>query len=101
EPVSDAVHTLGKDALLDRLDVRALSRVDAERLLMSVLRGPVDGSTLRNLWDVAEGNPMLLREVVIGGLDAGTLINDGGLWRSTRSVSPTARLTELVEERMH
>jgi DNA-binding CsgD family transcriptional regulator len=101
EPVSDAVHALWKDALLDRLDVDVLSRRDAERLLMSVLRGPVDGSTLRNLWDVSEGNPLLLREVVIGGLGAGTLINDGGLWRSTRTVAPSARLTELVDERMH
>jgi DNA-binding CsgD family transcriptional regulator len=101
EPVSDAVHALWKDALLDRLDVGVLSPQDTERLLTAVLHGPVDGSTLRNVWDVSEGNPMLLREVVLGGLDAGTLINDGGLWRSTRAVPPSARLTELVDERMH
>jgi len=101
EAMSDAVHALWKDGLLDRLDVGVLSMLDTECLLAKVLHGPLDGSMLRSLWDVARGNPMLLREVVLGGLDAGTLINDTGLWRSTRAIPPTRRLAELVDERMH
>jgi len=100
ERAPDAVVALWKDALADRIEVGLLDAAAIEELLVSVLRGPVDDASARQLIDRCRGNPLILRELVIGALEAGALVEDGGLWRLEGDLRPTARLVELVVLRL-
>ena len=100
QTVPDPVVALWKDALADRIEVAVLPDAALEELLVTVLGGPVDTSSLRQLADHCRGNPMVLRELVIGALDSGALAADGGIWRLRSELRLTARLVELVALRL-
>jgi DNA-binding CsgD family transcriptional regulator len=100
ERTPDPVVALWKDTLADRIEVGELDAAQIEELLVSVLSGPVDEASVRQLSDRCRGNPMFLREMVIGALDARALVEDGGLWRLDGDLRPTARLVELVALRL-
>src|SRR3954447_15160766 len=100
ERAPDAVVALWKDALADRIEVGVLDAVAIEELLVLVLGGPVDDASVRQLIDRCRGNPLFLRELLMGALDADALVEDGGLWRLVGDLRPTARLVELVALRL-
>jgi DNA-binding CsgD family transcriptional regulator len=100
ETAPDPVVALWKDALAERIEVAVLPDAAVEELLITVLEGPVDTASLRQLADHCRGNPMVLRELVTGALDSGALAADGGIWRLRSELRPTARLVELAAERL-
>jgi DNA-binding CsgD family transcriptional regulator len=100
ERAPDPVVALWKDALADRIEVGVLDAGAIEELLVSVLGGPVDAASVRQLVDRCRGNPLFLRELVTGALEAGALVEEGGLWRLRGDLRPTARLVELVALRL-
>jgi DNA-binding CsgD family transcriptional regulator len=100
ERAPDPVVALWKDALADRIEVGVLDAAAIEELLVSVLGGPVDAASVRQLVDRCRGNPLFLRELVSGALEAGALVDEGGLWRLRGDLRPTARLVELVALRL-
>jgi hypothetical protein len=81
ERAPDPVVALWKDALADRIEVGVLDAAAIEELLVSVLGGPVDAASVRQLVDRCRGNPLFLRELVTGALEAGAMVEEGGLWR--------------------
>ena len=100
ERAPDPVVALWKDALADRIEVGVLDAAAIEELLVSVLGGPVDGGSVRQLMERCRGNPLFLRELLVGALDTGALVEDGGLWRLVDDLRPTSRLVELVALRL-
>ena len=100
EPAPDAVQAVWKNGLCDRVEVGPLNRVETKDLLEQVLGGQVEGAALQQLWDASEGNLQYLRELVLAGVDAGTLVDDAGLWRTVGAISPSERLQDLVGERL-
>ena len=100
EAVPDAVQSVWKDGLCDRIEVGPLNRREVEGLLEQVLDGQVEGAALQQLWDTSQGNMQYLRELVLAGVDAGTLVDDAGIWRTVGALSPSARLQDLVGERL-
>jgi DNA-binding CsgD family transcriptional regulator len=100
ERAPDPVVALWKDALADRIEVGVLDAAAIEELLVSVLGGPVDAASVRLLVDRCRGNPLFLRELVTGALEAGALVEEGGLWQLRGDLRPTARLVELVALRL-
>lgn len=53
------------------------------------------------LADRSRGNPLYLRELVTGAVEAGALAEQGGIWRlRVGGLRPTARLAELVALRL-
>ncbi len=94
------VTSLWKDELLERIDVPALDTEASAQLVESALGGPVDGATGLALWRASGGNCLFLRELIIGGRDAGTLREVGGLWRLTGALAPSTRLGEVVGLRL-
>ena len=100
QTVPDPVVALWKDALAERIEVAVLPDAAIEELLVTVLGGPVDTSSLRQLAAHCRGNPMVLRELVTGALDSGALAADGGIWRLRSKLRLTARLVELVALRL-
>jgi hypothetical protein len=57
ERAPDPVVALWKDALADRIEVGVLDAAAIEELLVSVLGGPVDAASVRQLVDRCRGNP--------------------------------------------
>ncbi|OWY62666.1 hypothetical protein B7486_57200, partial [cyanobacterium TDX16] len=100
EPVPDPVVSLWKDGLAQRIEVGPLRREDVDELVSEVLDGPVEGTTLQELWAASEGNALYLREVVLSGLESGALVREAGLWRFVTKLEPSSRLTDLVEARL-
>ena len=72
-PAPDPIVALWKDTGAERFEIQALSRGEAAALVDAALGGQVDGSTVQALWRLAQGNPLYLRELILGGLDSGNL----------------------------
>lgn len=100
EPASDAVVALWKDGLAERVELTPFSPPEVGALLSAVLGGPVDGATVRLLFERTEGNVLFLRELVLSGIQAGVFSDEGGLWRLRGRLPASARLVELVEARL-
>jgi DNA-binding CsgD family transcriptional regulator/type II secretory pathway predicted ATPase ExeA len=100
EMVPDPMTALWKDGLAERIDLRPLGEVAIEELLVTVLGAPMEEGSVRQLIDRCQGNPMFLRELVTGALEAGQLVGDGGIWRIRGQLHPTLRLVDLVTIRL-
>jgi predicted ATPase len=96
----DPVVALWREGVAERIEVGALGRADTERLIADALGGPVDGATWRDLWDASHGNPLVVRELVLGALEVGLLRDDTGLWRLTERLGVPPPLAELLEARL-
>src|SRR6516162_8137413 len=100
EPVPDLVTGLWREGRLERIDLEDLSRSDLDTLLPVVLGGPVEAATRREFWQVTRGNPLYVRELVLGCLASGVLVERSGVWHLEGPVPSTARLSDLVEQRI-
>ena len=65
-----------------------------------MLRAPVEASTITEIWSASQGNVLFVRELVLGALDAGQLVEQHGVWRLTGALVATQRLHELVAGRL-
>ena len=99
-PTPDSVVALWKDGLARRLDLPALAPQATAELLGRVLGGPADGVTRQEMLRVSEGNPLYLRELVLGGRETGALHQVEGVWRWTGGLAGATRLAELVAARL-
>src|SRR5215469_1089301 len=100
EPVPDLVTGLWREGRLERTDLEDLDRADLETLLHRVLGGPVEAAAAREFWEVTGGNPLYVRELVLGSVDSGALVDRSGVWHLEGPVPATARLADLVEQRI-
>lgn len=100
QSVSDALLSLWKDEVLKRIEVSALSREQTSRLVEAVLAGPVESISLRRLWHATGGNPLFLRHLVEGELEAGHLRVVSGIWQWRGNLAVSSALAELVEARL-
>lgn len=93
----DPVVALWKDGLAERLEIQPLGRNEANELVARGLGGQVDGTTLDWLWRLTRGNPLFLRELILGGLASGALSVAAEVWRWDGPMIAPPRLVELVE----
>lgn len=100
EPAPDAVVALWKDGLVDRVDLGTLDRPAVGELLAAVLGGAADGAVAHELWAASAGNPLFLRELVVGAVSSGALRRDGGIWRLREPLPTSRRLAELIADRL-
>src|SRR5262249_28889594 len=100
EPVPDAVTALWKDEGCSSLELQPLSRSETDALLALALGGAVDGRTERSLWEASRGAPLFLRELVLDGLERGSLSESDGLWSWHGKLGQGRRLRELVAARI-
>jgi DNA-binding CsgD family transcriptional regulator len=100
EPVPDLVTGLWRDGRLERVDLHDLSRAHLDTLLRLALGGPVEAGAGRELWEITEGNPLYVRELVLGALESGALVERSGVWHLENPLPATSRLVELVEQRV-
>lgn len=71
EPVPDAVTALWKDGYLDRVSVHPLSPAETGQMLETMLGGPVDSASIQEMWRLADGNALYIRELFSGVRTAG------------------------------
>ena len=100
EPVPDAVVALWKDGHAERLDIKPLGQADCDELITHVLGGAVDGGSLLALWKASEGTPLVLRELLLGAQEVGTLVAERGVWRLRGAPVASGRLLELIDARL-
>lgn len=96
----EALVALWKDGIADRVEVQPLSRDECATLVEAALGSQVDAATLHLLWNRTGGNPLYLRELVLSGLNAGSLVDIDGVWRWTGGLAPGPRLAEVIETRL-
>ena len=100
QAASDAMVVLWKDYAAERIELGPLDEQAMEDLLVAVLGGPVDSSSMRQVAERSVGDPLFLRELVDGALESGALSEENGVWRLRGPLRPTARLVELVTMRL-
>jgi DNA-binding CsgD family transcriptional regulator len=100
EPAPDPVIALWKDGLARRLDLSALPPSATAELLERALGGPADGVTRKKVGRITGGNPLYLRELVLGGLESGALRHVDKVWRWRGKLAGARRLVELVRARL-
>jgi DNA-binding CsgD family transcriptional regulator len=99
-PVPEAISELWKEDLVDRMEVRALDEAQTTELLVNALGGPVQQASAGRLWRIAEGNPLLLREVLANIAGTDELVQEPGGWSWSGRLTTGPALTQLVDERI-
>jgi DNA-binding CsgD family transcriptional regulator len=100
EPCPDAVVAIWKEGLGRRVDLPPLTEGEATELLERALGGPPAPAARRRVWQLAQGNPMYLTEVVDAARGQGVLVREGGAWAWRGALSGPTRLVELVRDRI-
>jgi DNA-binding CsgD family transcriptional regulator len=96
----DPVTALWKDELAIRIDLDPLGSDAIAELAAALLDGEVAGATVRRLAEASGGNPLWLRELVLGAVRSGDLVDDAGIWTLRRPLTASDRLAELIEVRL-
>jgi DNA-binding CsgD family transcriptional regulator len=100
EPVPDLVTGLWRDGRVERVDLEGFSRTQLDTLLHLALGGPIEASSGRELWEASNGNPLYVRELLLGALESGALRERSGVWHLEQKFPSTGRLIDLVQQRI-
>ncbi len=95
--VPDTLAKLWREDLLPRLDLQPLTLAGAAEVLTETLGDHVEALTARRLHHLSQGNPRLLRELVIAARAAGALTRISGIWTWRGEPPMTGRLREQME----
>lgn len=100
EPAPEAVSGLWNRSDASRIDLRLLTFEDVDTLLHLVLGGPVDQQATNRIWAASKGNALYVRELVLGALARGQLVERRGVWWLAGPLATTPRLAEIVGQRI-
>jgi DNA-binding NarL/FixJ family response regulator len=100
EPVSEAVAALWQRADAFRVDLDALTESEVDSMLHLALGAPVHARLAGAIWEASSGNPMFVRELVLGARAGGQLVERRGVWWLAGELMATPRLTEAIEHRL-
>ncbi len=100
EPVPGPIAALWTEGLVGHADLAPLSTGESRDLLVTMLGGPVDASSARRLAELAAGNPLLLRELVLAARAGGEMHRSYGVWRWTGRLTLAPSLADLVDTRI-
>lgn len=96
----DAITALWKDGPAHRLELTELPSDVVDQLIDHVLGGDIDGYSRALCHRTVAGNPLALKELLLGAIDGGALRQRYGVWRFAGRFRPTGRIRELVAERL-
>lgn len=99
-PVPDPIRALWTDDLVERIELGPLTPAETAELLSQVLGGAVDTASVERLWQLSQGNALLLRELVISARSAGDMTEAYGVWRWTGRLELAPTLAEVIDARI-
>lgn len=100
EPTPDLLTDLIRDSALARVDLADLSPAGLDTLLHLALGGPMEAGAAQEFWRITRGNPLYVRELVLGAIESGALVDRSGVWHLDDRLPSTSRLLDLVEHRI-
>ncbi|WP_290805448.1 LuxR family transcriptional regulator [Herbiconiux sp.] len=100
EPIPDAILALWSESSAQRIDLAPLSSDETAELLARAFGESVARRTAEELHRAAGGNPLFLRELCIGALQAGTLIRESGVWQLQGEPVGTTALNAVIDRRL-
>jgi DNA-binding CsgD family transcriptional regulator/tetratricopeptide (TPR) repeat protein len=100
EQVPDPVISLWKNDVAVRVELQPLSWAEVAELLAAALGGAVDPSAVHALGEWTAGNVLFLRELVVQGLEGGSLRSDDQLWHWVGPLELGERLHDVVTARL-
>ena len=100
EVLPPGMDSLWHRARVRRIDLEDLDRAGIDTLLHLMLRGPVEASTITELWTASKGNVLFVRELVLGAIENEHLVHQHGVWRLVGPLVTTPRVHELVSARL-
>jgi DNA-binding CsgD family transcriptional regulator/DNA-binding transcriptional ArsR family regulator len=99
-PVPPAVAALCAVPSQARADLRPLGRDSVVALLAESLAGPRDPALDERLFQLSQGSPLMLRELLAAAEETGALRRDGGRWRLAGPLTASRRLRDVVNLRI-
>ncbi|MCU1509311.1 MAG: hypothetical protein JWQ12_1576 [Glaciihabitans sp.] len=100
EPLPDAILSMWTSDTAVRIDVPPLTTEEFEAVLAEVLGARVAHRSVVELYRAASGNPLYLRELVIGAVDAGQFTENEGVWQLNGDPIGTPALHDLIRSRL-
>ncbi len=92
---------LWKDELVEIVEIDPLERAATEELTRSLVGGPASAALLDEVWELTEGNPLFVRELLLGARNQNRLaLDDEGHWSGTQHLTTTNRLFGIVSNRL-
>jgi DNA-binding CsgD family transcriptional regulator len=88
------------DGWCERIELGALTDQEVAELIETVLDAPVDPAAARTFAGRAEGNPLLLRELISAALEASTLVWRGTAWTLAGEPPISSGVHELIRSRL-
>jgi DNA-binding CsgD family transcriptional regulator len=95
-----ALTALWKDGRAERVELEGLSRGETVELVTAALETAVDDATIERIWQLTDGNPLYVREVLLSTRETGALRLSDGVWRWQDPFTTGVRLREIVAERL-
>jgi DNA-binding CsgD family transcriptional regulator len=95
-----AVERLWCDGWCERIELAGLADDEVLELLETVLGAPVDSAAARAFAGRAQGNPLLLRELVSAALEASILVWRGTAWTLVGEPPISSGVRDLVRSRL-
>src|SRR5690606_39052179 len=80
--------------------VAGLSDTEADEFVLRIVGGPLTPDARPRIIEMAQGNPLHLREIVRGSVDDGRLVGTEHGWELRDAPSPTPRLAQLAGDRL-
>lgn len=100
EPVPDAALPIAAGPSATRIDIADLGLDEVGALLTAALGAPVAHRDVVELHRASHGNPLFLRELVLGAWAAGDFEHVDGRWHLARRAQGTPALRDLIRARL-
>ncbi len=99
-PVSASVEGLWLQQPSVVIELSDLEDLVCIEIVENALGGPVDRIAASEFAATSKGNPLYLRELILGSIASGALYNHAGVWRLEGSLRATDALIDLVTRRV-
>ncbi|HEX6220372.1 MAG TPA: LuxR C-terminal-related transcriptional regulator [Acidimicrobiia bacterium] len=100
EPMASDLVDLWTNGVIERIDLDPLDR-ETSRSVAEARLGPIGDDLEEELWRLAEGNPLVLHELIEGAIGRALTRGEDGAWKRLGPLAESARLGDLVASRLN
>jgi DNA-binding CsgD family transcriptional regulator len=100
EPVPAPIGALWTEGLVEHAELAPLNTAEARELLTTMLGGAVEAGSAQRLIQLAGGNPLMMRELVLAASGGGEMTRAYGVWRFSGRLTLAPSLAALVGARV-